>query len=54
MAEMEQRKEMLTNHNVVITEEGPMSVCSKEEVKEILMHHFVIRKHDCYIYRSYP
>jgi hypothetical protein len=50
--EIEQRKSMLVSHAVVITEEGPMGIQTREEVKDILLHHFGIRKHECYIYRS--
>jgi hypothetical protein len=52
--DMEQRSVMLTDHVVVITEEGPMEVQSCEEVKDILLHHIGIRKHECYICHSYP
>jgi hypothetical protein len=44
--EMERRREMLTTHAVVITDEGPMAVHSREEVKNIILHHFGIRKHE--------
>jgi hypothetical protein len=52
--EMEQRRAMLDNHAVVIIDEGAMGVQSQEEVKDIIHHHFGIRKHECYVYRSYP
>jgi hypothetical protein len=52
--EMESRKEMLTRHDVVITDDGPMAAQSREEVKDIILQHFGIRKHEYYIYRSHP
>jgi hypothetical protein len=42
--EMGQRGSMLSNHAVVITDEGPLGVRSKEGVKEIILHHFGISK----------
>jgi hypothetical protein len=44
---------MVGQPRVVITEEGAMGVQSREEVKDILFHHFGIRKHECYVYRSF-
>jgi hypothetical protein len=44
--EMEQRCQYLSSHAVLITEEGPMKVQSKEEVKESIQHHLGIKKHD--------
>lgn len=41
---------MLTEHAVVITDEGPLEVRSREEVKEIILHHFGISKHAFYVY----
>jgi hypothetical protein len=52
--EMEQRRQMLSNHAVVITDKGPMRVQTREEVNDIILHQFGIRKHECYVYRSYP
>jgi hypothetical protein len=51
---MEQRKRLLTKHAVVIMDEGPLAVQSREEVKDIIMHHFGIMKHVFYVYRSFP
>jgi hypothetical protein len=39
---------------VAIIEEGPMGVRSRDEVKDIIWHHFSTRKHEFYIYHSYP
>jgi hypothetical protein len=44
---------MLSNYAVVITKEGPMGVQSRDEVKDIIMHHFGIRKHKFYVFRSF-
>lgn len=52
--DMEDRKEMMRNHAVVVTEEGPLGLQSKEELKDIIRLHFGIRKHEFYAYRSYP
>jgi hypothetical protein len=52
--EMEQRQGMLSNHALVITEEGPMGIQSREEVKDVIWHQFGIRKHECFVYRNYP
>jgi hypothetical protein len=51
--EMEQRKELLMNHAVVITEEGPMGIQSRDEVKNIIFSQFGIPKHEYYVDRSY-
>jgi hypothetical protein len=37
--EMEHRRVLLTSHGVLITEEGPMEVQSREEVKDIISLH---------------
>jgi hypothetical protein len=50
--EMEQRRKLLESHAVVITEEGPRAVQSKEEVKDIIALHFGISKHNFYVYRN--
>jgi hypothetical protein len=42
--EMEQHCVLLTNHVVQ----------SKEEVKNLLKHHFGVRKHELYVYHSHP
>jgi hypothetical protein len=52
--DMEQRQQWLTNHAVIITEEGPMGVCSREEVKDLIQHHLGISKHEFSVYRSNP
>jgi hypothetical protein len=52
--EMEQKRQFLTAHAMVITEEGPMGVRSRDEVNDIIWHHFGIPKHEFYIYHGYP
>jgi hypothetical protein len=52
--EMEQRRQLLTDHAIVISDEGPLGVRSREEVKDIILHHFGIRKHDFFVYCSSP
>jgi hypothetical protein len=51
---MEQQHVMLTNHALVIVDEGPLCVQSREEVKNLILLHFGIRKHELYVYRSHP
>jgi hypothetical protein len=53
-ADMEQREAMLSKLAVVIMDEGPMAVRSREEVKDIIAHHFGVRKHEFFVYRSFP
>jgi hypothetical protein len=52
--EMEQMCIMLTNHALVISDEGLLAVQSREEVKDLIIQHFDIRKHELYVYRSHP
>jgi hypothetical protein len=52
--EMQQHREMLANHAVVVADVGPMRVQTREEVKDIVLHQFGIRKLECYVYRSCP
>jgi hypothetical protein len=51
--EMETKRTMLYSHAVVITDDGPMVVHSREEVKDIILNHFGIRKHAYYLYHSH-
>jgi hypothetical protein len=50
--EMVQHRHFLDSHAVVITEEGPHNVYSREEVKDLIQHHLKIHKHEFSIYRS--
>jgi hypothetical protein len=52
--EIEQKRRLLANHAVLITDEGPMRIKSREEVKDVISHHFGIRKHVFYVYRHSP
>jgi hypothetical protein len=52
--EMEHIKLLLCNRAMVITEDGPMEVRSREEVKDIIYHQFGIRKHELHVFRNYP
>jgi hypothetical protein len=53
-SDMEGRQRMLSNHALVVKEVGALSVCSCEELKDVVFHHFGIRKHEFYVYRSRP
>jgi hypothetical protein len=52
--EMHQKEQAMADHAVVISDEGPMEVRSREEVKEIIFQHFGIRKHEFSVTRSSP
>jgi hypothetical protein len=52
--DMDDRCRILNNRAVVITEEGPMGVRSREEVKDIIQYHFGISKLEFLVYRSNP
>jgi hypothetical protein len=52
--DMEDSKEMLARHALVVKEKGPLALRSGEELKEIIFHQFDIRKHEIYAYRSFP
>jgi hypothetical protein len=45
--------QLFTTHALVITEGCSLSVQSREEVKDLIMHHFGIRKHNMCVFRSY-
>jgi hypothetical protein len=45
---------MLTNHVMVVVDVGALGVQSREEVKDLIMHHFGVRKHELYVYHSQP
>jgi hypothetical protein len=51
---MNQRYRYLTKHAVVITDEGPMVIRSREEVKDLIQFSCGIRKHDFVVYQSTP
>jgi hypothetical protein len=51
---MKQARLFLSTHAIVINEEGPMSVRSREEVKDIIQFHFDLRKHEFTVVCSRP
>jgi hypothetical protein len=51
--DMDQHRRWISNHIIRIIEEAPMGVQSKDEVKDIIFHHFGICKHAFYVYHSY-
>jgi hypothetical protein len=52
--EMDDREDLLSHHALVVTEHGPLGLRSVEELKDLLSHHFDLRKHEIYVYRSHP
>jgi hypothetical protein len=50
--DMKQDRQCLEAHAIVIIEEGPLSVRSREEVKDIIHLNFNIRKHEFSVVRS--
>jgi hypothetical protein len=53
-AEMEERKEILSCLTLLVKEVGVVGLRSTEELKDVLFHHFGIRKHELYVYHSHP
>jgi hypothetical protein len=51
---MEDCQHFLVNHAIMITDVGPLDVCSREEVKDLIHFHFSIRKHEFMVYGSNP
>jgi hypothetical protein len=52
--DMLQRETILDHHALLVKEEEPLGLRSCEELKEVIFHHFGIRKHEMYVYRSVP
>jgi hypothetical protein len=52
--EIEDRKEMLTHHALMVREKGPLGLRSGEELKDIIFHQFHIRNHEIYVSRNFP
>lgn len=52
--DMEDRKELLTSRALLMIEEGPVGVVSREEVAEIIMHHFRFCKYELEVFRTQP
>jgi hypothetical protein len=49
---MEGRQRVLTNHVLLVKEEGPLGVRSCKELKDIIFYQFGIHKHEIYVYHS--
>jgi hypothetical protein len=52
--DMVDKRNMMDHFALVAQEIGALSLASTEELKDILLHHFGIRKHEVYIYHSRP
>jgi hypothetical protein len=52
--EMDHWHQLLSDHAVMISDDGPMKTVSREEVKEIIFQHFGIHKGDFYVTRTSP
>jgi hypothetical protein len=44
--EIQERRSMLMHHAVIVTEEGPRGVASKEDVVDIIEHHFGLLRYE--------
>jgi hypothetical protein len=51
---VQQRRDILARHALLITEEGPLRLISWEEVVEIIGHHFDLLRYEFRIFRSSP
>jgi hypothetical protein len=49
---MEGHRRMLANHALFISDDGPMGVCAREEVKDLIQKLFGISKHEFSVSRS--
>jgi hypothetical protein len=52
--EIEERRWLLSRFALLVKEEGPLSLRCPEELKNVMLHHFGIRKHEIYIHCSTP
>jgi hypothetical protein len=52
--EMDDRQHLLANYALIVKEEGSLGLRSSEELKDLILYHFDICKHELYAYRSYP
>jgi hypothetical protein len=52
--EIQQRCKMLIHHALLITEESSLGVASKEEVANIITHHFELLRYEFHVFRSAP
>jgi hypothetical protein len=50
---MSEREELLSRFALLV-KEGALGLRSCEELKEVILHHFGVRKHEMYVYRSNP
>jgi hypothetical protein len=50
--EMEDKRDMLSNHALVVKEVGSLGLCSCEELKDLIAHQFGFRKQEFFVYRS--
>jgi hypothetical protein len=44
--DMQQRRSLLSQHALLITEEGPLGVIGREVVAEIICHHFGLLRYE--------
>jgi hypothetical protein len=51
--EVQQRRQLLTQHALVITEEGALGVASREDVAEIIGHHFDLLRYEFQVFHSH-
>lgn len=52
--DMEKSEELLTNNALVVTECGALGLGSKDELKDVIFHHFGFRKHEFQVLHSFP
>jgi hypothetical protein len=52
--EIQQRRSMLLHHALIVTEEGPRGVASKEEVADIIEHNFGLLRYEFNVICSSP
>jgi hypothetical protein len=53
-AEMNHRDRLLVGHAILVSDDVPMRVSTRDEVREIILQHFGIRKDQFYVTRSSP
>jgi hypothetical protein len=53
-ANMEEKKERLSHLALLFFEDGAVRLRSCEELKDVILHHFGIRKHELAVYHSSP
>jgi hypothetical protein len=50
---MSEREELLSRFALLV-KEGALGLRSCQELKEVILHHFGVRKHEMYVYHSNP